>query len=101
MRVLITTLVAAGSILLGSPQTYSQDHVSEGEAQILAAIARDLKRLEVLAGEAERQKLSDTRFPFQYSQLINDLALIRGGINEHLTSPSRSPRRVEPLDGQY
>lgn len=92
-------LLLAG--LAGAPVTHANDRLGEAEAAVLATLAAELERLQTLVWEAERHASADSRFPFNYQALRRDLHEVEDGIREALDAPSRTPRTVTPLQGEY
>lgn len=77
------------------------DHVSEAERAALIRLIHVLDSTRPLIDQAEHNQVSDTRFPLDYDQLRHDLELIRDGLNRHIAKPTRTPRRLPPLQGEY
>ena len=74
---------------------------AEGEREMLARLAHELAALEPLIARAETQAPPEARIRFRYDWLRQDLAKVRGGIEEHLGTPREEPRSLPPLRGDY
>lgn len=96
MRIKILLLVS----LLGFAGNTLADVWAEREA--LAAISEQLLALESLVDEAEARK-SNARTRFSYFGLKKDLAMVRQGIENHLTQPLDPimPEAIKPVDQSY
>lgn len=77
------------------------DHVTDAERAALIRLIHVLDSARPLIDQAEHNQVSDTRFPLDYTQLREDIELIRDGISRHISKPARSPRRLPPLQGEY
>lgn len=77
------------------------DHVTDAERAALIRLIHVLDSAKPLIDQAEHNQVSDTRFPLDYTQLREDIELIREGISRHISKPARSPRRLPPLQGEY
>jgi RAQPRD family integrative conjugative element protein len=73
---------------------------SDGERAALARLAGEIKALEPLLREAERQADAADRVHFNYEAFKDDLEKIMAGVREHLDRP-REPKPVPPLAGGY
>jgi RAQPRD family integrative conjugative element protein len=69
----------------------------------LAAALRQLNTLERLAEQsaASTPIVPGTRYHFDYSRLLADLARVRTGIQDYLAPSRAQPRDPSVLEGQY
>lgn len=90
-------------VLLASPALAQAefDHVSDAERAALIRLIHVLDSTRPLLDQAEHNQVTDTRFPLDYRQLRRDIELIREGLSRHISKPSRSPRRLPTLEGEY
>ena len=73
------------------------------EREALAQVASEISALERLVHDASELSENDSRVKFDYDALMNDLEVIRAGINTHLSQPINPvmPSRVDALKGAY
>lgn len=73
------------------------------EREALAQVASEISALERLVNDASKLSENDSRVKFDYDTLMNDLEVIRAGINNHLSQPINPvmPSRVDALQGAY
>ncbi len=100
MKRLILGLLLSMSAL-SSIRAFSADYLSQPERLALEQVLRDLTVVQSLIDVARQQRNSHTRFPLDYTALTQDLSLIIHGLERHLSAPVRSPRPIEPIDGEY
>ncbi|RBW47277.1 hypothetical protein DS885_03785 [Psychromonas sp. B3M02] len=71
----------------------------------LSNYLRELNKIDRIILNAKLSKGTDEKTSFKYSQLSDDLNKIKGGIQEYLDMPNRSPRSlindISPIDGDY
>ncbi len=80
---------------------FAGDGVTEAERRQLLAIIKEINNLQVLATQAAAASEKDARVQFDYQALQSDLTAMQQAIANHLEKPSRSPRRIEPLNSEY
>ncbi len=87
---------------LGVPLTARADDVAPELAR-LAATLRQLDALERMVehSAAHAPVAPGERYHFDYSRLLADLALVRAGIQDHLTPSRAQPRDAAELTGDY
>ena len=73
----------------------------EAERAALSRLEHELSLLETFTQQAERARDTTAPIAFDYLSLRRDLELIRSGVRAHLLGPSRAPRALEPLRGDY
>lgn len=73
------------------------DTTTEDEKRYLIKIAQELKHLDVLAAKAADKADPDARVTLDYVALRKDLREMQRALEAHITSPSRSPRKIESL----
>jgi len=71
------------------------------EREYLALLANEITALEGILHKAELNQNKDARVKFQYEWFRADLAKMKSGIQAHINAPRVSPRKVEPLQGDY
>jgi RAQPRD family integrative conjugative element protein len=73
------------------------------ERQALYAISKELMAIESLVRVAERQSTPSSRTAFKYNVMLEDLRLIRSGIDHHLMQPMEpvDPSAIKQLDPAY
>lgn len=73
------------------------------EREALAQVASEISALERLVHDASNLSDDDTRVQFNYDVLMQDLEVIRAGINTHLSQPINPvmPSHEDALDGSY
>lgn len=74
------------------------DSTTEAERRLLVKIANELAHLKSLAEKAAAEADPDARFVLDYVGLQNDLQAMQKSIEQHVTLPSRSPRRIDSLE---
>lgn len=75
---------------------------SEPEREQLQLLVRQIDLMERTARHAASLPLSaDSRYRFDYPRLLDDIARVRGGIQDYLTPQRAQPRDVAELDGDY
>ena len=94
---LLLTIALLGSAALFSPLALADTDI---ERDNLARIAHELRALQAQVREAAQRADATNRVKFRYDWLERDLALVEGGIAQHLDAP-RQPRPVPPLSGDY
>ena len=94
---LLLTIALLGSAALFSPLALADTDI---ERDNLARIAYELRALQAQVREASERADATARVKFRYDWLERDLALVEGGIAQHLDAP-RQPRPVPPLSGDY
>ena len=87
----------SAALVLASPAWADAD----AERETLARLAHELAALEPLIARAEAQATPEARIRFRYDWLRQDLARVRGGVEEHLGAPREEPRSLPPLRGDY
>ena len=93
----LTPILAAALCAALSPLAFADTDI---ERDNLARIAYELRALQAQVREASERADATARVKFRYDWLERDLALVEGGIAEHLDAP-RQPRPVPPLSGDY
>ncbi|ASR89673.1 MULTISPECIES: RAQPRD family integrative conjugative element protein [Alcaligenes] len=73
---------------------------ADSERESLARIENELAVVQQMVAAASRDAPPSQRVNFRYEWLINDLDVMRRGIQQHLNAPMQ-PRPVEPLRGDY
>lgn len=73
---------------------------TESERENLARIENELAVVQQMVAAASRDAPPSQRVNFRYEWLVNDLDVMRRGIQQHLNAPMQ-PRPVEPLRGDY
>jgi len=74
---------------------------SETEKRYLIAITTEIENVKVLAQKAASTADERERLQFDYEALLHDLNDMQTAIEQHVKSPSRSPRRVNALITHY
>ncbi len=74
---------------------------SDLERQNLANLVEELNFLISRTEQYKRVPKTDQRVHFHYETLARDLALIRNGINDHVSDSLQAGRKLEPLQGNY
>jgi RAQPRD family integrative conjugative element protein len=74
---------------------------TDGEREMLARIVHEIEAIQPLIRQAESQAKPDARIRFRYGWLLQDLNLIRFGIQNHIDAPRSEPRTFPPLRGDY
>ena len=93
----LTPILAAALCAALSPLALADTDI---ERDNLARIAYELRALQAQVREASERANATARVKFRYDWLERDLALVEGGIAQHLDAP-RQPRPVPPLSGDY
>lgn len=73
----------------------------DGEREALARLLHEFNALMPLIDEAETKSDTSSRIKFNYEWLRKDLAMIRHGVQEHISKPRAEPREFVPLKGDY
>lgn len=97
MKPLLTAFVLAG------PMSAAVQADVWVEREALAQVASEISALERLVNDASKLSENDTRVKFNYDTLMNDLQIIRAGINTHLSQPINPvmPSLEDAIEGQY
>lgn len=98
MRHLVTAAVLSTAVISTTAQA---DVWAEREA--LAQVASEISALERLVNDASQLNENDSRVKFNYDALMQDLSVIRAGINTHLSQPINPvmPAYEDTLGGAY
>jgi RAQPRD family integrative conjugative element protein len=83
--------------LLSQYASADVDTTTESERRYLIKVANEIAHLEQLTQKAEAYADPDARVTLDYVALKRDLAEMRRALESHLRKPSRSPRKLEPL----
>jgi RAQPRD family integrative conjugative element protein len=73
------------------------DAVTEDEKRYLIKIVQDLKHLDEMAAKASVEADPDARVTLDYVALRHDLQEMQRALETHITTPSRSPRKMDAL----
>lgn len=73
------------------------------ERQALYAVSKELLAIETLVLDAQKKSTSGSRTSFKYSVMLDDLRVIRSGIDHHLLQPLEpvDPSDIQQLDPAY
>ena len=73
------------------------------EREALAKVASEINAIKHLVHDASKLSENRSRVKFNYDALMNDLEVIRAGINTHLSQPIDPvmPSSVNALGGSY
>tara|TARA_R110001592_G_scaffold316364_1_gene592799 strand:+ start:37019 stop:37339 length:321 start_codon:yes stop_codon:yes gene_type:complete len=73
------------------------------ERQALYAVSKELLAIESLVLDAEKKSIAGSRTAFKYNAVLDDLRLIRNGIDHHLSQPIEpvDPSDIKQLDPAY
>lgn len=85
--------------LLVSASAQAQE--SESEKRYLIAITTEIENIKALAQKASATADGRERLQFDYAALVRDLEAMHSAIEQHVKSPSRSPRVLNSLAAQY
>ena len=94
----IVSLFVAAALSVSVPAAFAD---ADAEREALARLAHEIEALEPLVRQAEAQTEPEARVRFRYDWLRQDLARVRQGIEEHLSTPRSEPRTFPPLRGDY
>lgn len=95
-RAWVIALMLAATAAVGNAQAGD----TESERANLARIEAELAQVQQMVAAASRDAPPAQRVNFRYEWLVNDLDIMRRGIQQHLNAPMQ-PRPVEPLRGDY
>ena len=98
---LLLPVAAALLCLMTVPVAADPVTSQDDENATLVRLIHELDALTPLINEAEGKAMVDNRVRLNYGWLRRDIALVKGGIEWHLNTPSTEPRNVEPLRGDY
>lgn len=73
------------------------DGATEAERRYLIKIANELAHLKKISEKAAAEADPDARFTLDYVALQKDLQAMQRALENHINKPSRSPRRIMPL----
>lgn len=83
-----------------SPLVASADTAAEKES--LTLLLREMETVNELLDHAERQAEDNViGTSFNYRAIRNDLVLMKRGIEDYINDRYHTPRRFEPLQGDY
>ena len=90
------------ALLLAATIALAPAHAGDEESERanLARIESELAQVQQMVAAASRDAPPAQRVNFRYEWLLNDLDIMRRGIQQHMHAP-RQPRPVEPLRGDY
>ena len=74
---------------------------SSAEKAALARLAAEVRVLEQLISEGQRNADSDARVAFDYGRLRHDLDLVRAEMEDYVSGHRSQPRRFEPIKPNY
>lgn len=94
---LLAMLIACAAV---TPAAQAASGDADTERENLARISSELERVQVMVKEAADRAPSGQRVKFRYDWLLQDLQMLREGVNDHVDAP-RQPRPVPPLRGDY
>lgn len=94
---MVAMLIACASL---APTAQAASGDADTERENLARISSELERVQVMVKEAAERAPSGERVKFRYDWLLQDLQMLREGVNDHVDAP-RQPRPVPPLRGDY
>ena len=97
-RAWMLALLLAAAASLGSTVAHAADE--ESERIYLMRIDNELAQVQKMVAAASRDAPPARQVNFRYEWLMNDLDIMRRGIQQHLGAP-RQPRPVQPLRGDY
>lgn len=86
------------AMLLSFSALAEVDGATEEEKRYLIKIADELKRIEVLVQQSAAAADPKARVVLDYDALARDVKNLRSALERHVTVPSRTPRRVQPLE---
>ncbi len=102
MRCLSLNPLLGGAILVASVlpfvATAQVDATTEPERQYLVRLVAQLDEMQRLASKASENADPYARVTLDYVALQKDLKEIQRAIQQHVTQPSRSPRRLPALE---
>lgn len=80
------------------PTVADVDSTTEAEKRYLIKIVEQLAEIHRLAVLAQQNADPDARVTLDYVGLQADIQDIRRALEQHVSLPSRSPRRIEPIN---
>lgn len=86
------------AMLLSLSVVADVDGATEEEKRYLIKIADELQRIEILVQQSAATADPNARIALDYDALARDVKTLRGALERHVKVPSRSPRRVQPLE---
>ena len=81
--------------------SFSSFATSNKESEELKIIVVELKYLQKQVEDIKKMQRIDDTEKLDYSALLHDLKLISEGIERHVNGPSRQPRSIEIIEGEY
>ena len=88
-------------LLLVMPVRAETDAATEDEKRYLIEITKEIAHVRELAAKAQAASDVHARVALDYGALLSDLSDMKQSIENHINRPSRSPRIVKPLQGEY
>ena len=93
--------VAAMAAVLTVSIVTAEARRSETEREVLARAVQELELIDAILADAERRANVSTRIYFDYGQLREELAAVKGGISEYVGGDRLQPREIAPLSASY
>jgi RAQPRD family integrative conjugative element protein len=87
-----------GLMLMSVPVLADVDSTTEAEKRYLMKMVEQLADIHRLSVLAQQSADPDARVTLDYVGLQADIQDIRRALEQHVSLPSRSPRRIEPLN---
>lgn len=95
-------LIMTGAFLMALPSVVvANDAATEHERRLLISAAQEIENIKHLLDQAERASESDARIRLDYANLHADINEIQSALTRHAETPSRTPRKVNPLKKHY
>lgn len=95
-------LIISAALLAAVPSfAVANDAATEHERRLLISAAQELENIKHLLNKAEQASDSDARLRLDYANLNADLNEIQSALTRHAETPSRTPRKVNPLFKNY
>mgnify|MGYP000073361488 FL=1 len=81
--------------------SFASSATTEEEKVELKNFIKEVSYLKARVVEMRKLQRVDDMEKVDYSALLRDLQKISDGVKRHVEAPSRQPRVIEPLEGDY